>query len=48
MANEEKERRKAYRALFSSDLEPKQLDEIRMACQTGTPLGDNWFKYEIE
>ena len=48
LANEEKERRKTYRVLFSSDLGPKELDEIRKACQTGTPLGDNRFKSEIE
>ncbi len=48
MGNKEKERRKAYRALFSSDLGSEQLDEIRKACQTGTPLGDDRFKSEIE
>lgn len=48
IAEGEVARHKCYRALFSRDLDLKQLTEIRNACQTGTPLGDDRFKTKIE
>ncbi len=40
--------RSAYRALFRNDLDENMLDEIRSAWQTGTPLGNDNFKKQIE
>jgi putative transposase len=41
-------RREAYKALFKTHIEISELDEIRAAWQTGTPLGNDYFKEEIE
>jgi putative transposase len=38
----------AYKALFKEHLEEGELEEIRAAWQTGTPLGDADFKAAIE
>lgn len=38
----------AYRELFQSSLEPEKVHEIRAAVQTGTPLGNDRFREEIE
>ncbi len=38
----------AYRALFRGQVDCRQLDEIRSALQTGTPLGDARFRARIE
>lgn len=43
-----KRRREAYRALFHQSLEPKLLDDIRAGWQTGTPLGNDRFRQQIE
>ena len=42
------ERQGAYRALFRSELEPKQIEEIRDTLNKGWPLGSERFKDEIE
>lgn len=42
------QRQLAYRALFKADIDEKQTAEISAAWQTGTPLGNDYFKAEIE
>ena len=37
-----------YRELFRSVLDPEQVHDIRATVQTGTPLGNERFKQEIE
>lgn len=42
-------RHAAYKALFQAHVDdPRELDEIRAAWQTGTPLGNDLFKEKIE
>ena len=41
-------RQAAYRKLFSASLSPEQVHDIRAACQTGTPLGNDRFREQIE
>jgi len=41
-------RQRAYRELFRAVLGPGQLDAIRSAVQTGTPLGNDRFREQIE
>lgn len=38
----------AYRELFSGALEPEQIHSIRATVQTGTPLGNERFKLQVE
>lgn len=38
----------AYKALFRTHLDEEQLKDIRAAWQTGTPLGNVYFKEKIE
>ena len=38
----------AYKALFQAHLDKGALDEIRTAWQTGTPLGNDYFRDKIE
>jgi putative transposase len=38
----------AYRALFKAHIDETQLKDIRAAWQTGTPLGNDFFKQKIE
>lgn len=38
----------AYRALFKSHMDEENINDIRAACQTGTPLGNEFFKEKIE
>ncbi len=42
------DRQEAYRALFKAHVDEKDLDDIRAAWQTGTPLGNDYFKEMIE
>jgi putative transposase len=42
------ERIEAYKALFQAHLDKGVLDDIRSACQTGTPLGNDLFRQKIE
>ncbi len=41
-------RRKAYQALFQEQMDDKELVNIRASWQTGTPLGSDRFREEIE
>jgi putative transposase len=41
-------RQAAYKELFKSNIEQEQLKSIRSAWQTGTPLGNEYFKEKIE
>jgi len=44
----EAERRQAYRALFKTALSPGVVEEMRGCLQSGTPLGDERFRCQIE
>ena len=48
LAGEPVARRGAYRALFRGQVDDRQLDGIRSALQTGTPLGGDRFRARIE
>jgi putative transposase len=41
-------RLEAYKALFKAHLDKGVLDDIRSAWQTGTPLGNDFFRQKIE
>ncbi len=41
-------RREAYRALFRSHLDPSVIQHISAATETGTPLGNDRFREQIE
>ena len=41
-------RQHAYRELFRNSLDTNQIHDIRSAVQTGTPLGNNRFRDQIE
>lgn len=41
-------RLEAYKGLFKAHLDKGVLDDIRAAWQTGTPLGNDYFKQKIE
>lgn len=41
-------RLEAYKALFKAHLDKGVLDDIRAAWQTGTPLGNDYFRQKIE
>lgn len=43
-----KQRMDAYRALFKSHLDDEVLTDIRASLQTGTPLGNEYFRNKIE
>lgn len=47
LGREENERFAAYRALFRSELDPKEVDEIRTAVNGGFALGNERFKAEV-
>jgi len=38
----------AYKALFKAHIEPEQIKEIQVSLQTGTPLGNEYFREKIE
>jgi putative transposase len=48
LGQDREERGHAYRELFRSALEPDQVHNIRATVQTGTPLGNDRFKEQIE
>ena len=48
LAHSDNERQHAYRELFRKALDPEQLHDIRATAQTGTPLGNDRFRQEIE
>ncbi len=37
-----------YKALFKAHVDEIALDDIRSSCQTGTPLGNDYFKQKVE
>ena len=45
---DEESRRTGYRALFDGYFESGNLEEIRACLQTGTPLGNDRFREEVE
>lgn len=48
LARRGQERKQAYRALFKAHIDEERIEEIGAAWQTGTPLGNDRFKIEIE
>jgi len=42
------ERRGPYRALFAAHLDPDLIRDVRACLQTGTPLGNDRFRTQIE
>lgn len=48
LGNTDEARQHAYRELFSNTLESNQLHQLRAAVQTGTPLGNDRFREQIE
>ncbi|MDA1107068.1 MAG: transposase [Proteobacteria bacterium] len=42
------QRKEAYRALFKAHVDQSEMNEIRAAWQTGTPLGNDYFKHKVE
>lgn len=48
LGNHDEARAQAYRELFSNALAPDQLHQLRAAVQTGTPLGNDRFREQIE
>ena len=38
----------SYRAIFNAHVDEEEMNNIRAACQTGTPLGNEYFKEKIE
>jgi putative transposase len=48
LGNTAEERQSAYRELFRSELDSRELDEIRDTINRGWPLGSERFKDEIE
>jgi len=42
------ERAHAYRELFRSSLDPEEVHALRATAQTGTPLGNDRFRAEVE
>ncbi|MFZ1546918.1 MAG: hypothetical protein WAT12_07430, partial [Candidatus Nitrotoga sp.] len=41
-------RRVAYMALFEGHVDDNDLSKIRAAWQTGTPLGNDYFRQKVE
>ena len=48
LGRSEVERQEAYRRLSTVHVDDSQLTQIRDAWRTGTPLGNNRFKEEVE
>jgi len=48
LGRSDSERRDAYRALFATDLDHNTLTQMRECLQTGTPLGNDRFREQIE
>ncbi len=48
LARNKTERLEAYRALFKSHIDQKDHDKLQKSYQTGTPLGDDYFREKIE
>ena len=48
LGQDPEKRQAAYRELFRSELEPKEIGEIRDTVNKGWPLGSERFKDEIE
>ncbi len=46
--NDKMSRTGAYKELFKDHLDQGVLDDIRAAWQTGTPLGNDYFREKIE
>jgi putative transposase len=48
LGDTDKERRDVYQGLFQTHFGEQDLADIRASWQTGTPLGNNRFREEIE
>jgi hypothetical protein len=48
LGRSDRERRRAYRALFATRLDQNTITQLRQCLQTGTPLGNDRFRAQIE
>ena len=48
LGDEEESRRQAYKELFKFHLDKEVISDIRKACKTGTPLGNDRFRNMVE
>jgi putative transposase len=48
LGRSDSERRRAYRALFATHLDQDTITQVRECLQTGTPLGNDRFRVQIE
>jgi putative transposase len=48
LGNRAAERQAAYRDLFATEIDPDSLNAVRACLQTGTPLGNDRFRAQIE
>ncbi|KAF0192040.1 MAG: transposase [Gammaproteobacteria bacterium] len=48
LAKSANQRKEAYRALFKAHVDTDDIKQIRAAWQTGTPLGNEYFKEKVE
>ena len=48
LGRSDSDRRSAYRALFESHLDQSTITQLRESLQTGTPLGNDRFRAQIE
>lgn len=48
LGQDEDGRRNAYRGLFEVYVDKEELNNIRQSLQTGTPLGNDYFKQKVE
>jgi putative transposase len=48
LGNSAAERQAAYRDLFATEIDPDSLNVVRACLQTGTPLGNDRFRAQIE
>jgi putative transposase len=48
LGRSDSERRSAYRALFATELDQDTITQMRTCLQTGTPLGNDRFRAQIE
>jgi putative transposase len=48
LGTEAAERQAAYRGLFAAHLDPQIIQDVRSCLQTGTPLGNDRFRLQVE
>ena len=48
LGKDDKDRHRAYESLFAGDIDQADMKNIRDAWQTGTPLGNDYFRGKVE